>query len=72
MIRFTKEPPGKFRRHYKDGETVQLGRITELLLIKEGRAVEIQQETIESIPGGLQPDNSDTKPRKAKSKNRKQ
>ncbi len=72
MIRFVKDPPGKLRRHYKNGEAATLGPITESLLIKHGQAVEIHKETIESNAGGLQPDDSKPKPGKAKPKNRKQ
>lgn len=72
MIRFVKEPPGKLRRHYKNGEAATLGPITESLLIKHGQAVEIHKETIESNAGGLQPDDSKPKQGKAKPKNRKQ
>ncbi len=71
MIRFVKEPPGKLRRHYKNGEAASLGPITESLLIKHGQAVEIHKETIESNAGGLQSNDSKPKPGKVKSKDQK-
>lgn len=73
MIRFVKDPPGKLRRHYKNGEAASLGPITESLLIKHGQAIsiEVHEKTIESNAGGLQPDDSKPKPGKVKPKNRK-
>lgn len=71
MIRFVKDPPGKLRRHYKNGEAASLGPITESLLIKHGQAVEIHEKTIESNAGGLQSNDSKSKQGKAKPKDRK-
>lgn len=72
MIQFIKDPPGKFRSQFKVGGTARFDKARERILIQKGFAVEINQETIESNAGGLQPNDSKSKPGKAKSKNRKQ
>ncbi len=72
MIQFTKSPTGRYRLAYSEGDTVGLDSALEKELIENDFAVEINQETIESNAGGLQPDDSTASPRKARAKNRKQ
>ena len=71
MIRFVKDPPGKFRSQFKVGGTASFDKARERILIQKGYAVETDKETIQSDTRGLQPDDSTTKPSKAKSKGRK-
>lgn len=72
MIQFIKDPPGKFRSQFKVGGTARFDKARERILIQKGFAVEINQETIESNAGGLQPDDSTVSKSKTRAKSRKQ
>lgn len=49
MIRFIKEPPGMFRSRFKVGETAEVSKAREQILVKEGYAVyEVPKETDQS------------------------
>lgn len=58
MIRFIKEPPGKFRSRYTVGGTARFDKGRERILISKGYAVEISEETNQSNARGLQPDDT--------------
>lgn len=59
MIRFIKEPPGKFRSRYKVGGTARFDKAREWILINKGYAVEISEETNKGKSGRLQSDHTE-------------
>jgi len=63
MIRFIKEPPGKFRPRYTVGGTARFDKGREFILIQKGYAVEISEKTDKGDTGRLLVDDTPIEPR---------